>query len=206
MNIRQEIALSLKCGLPVPDFRVQGTIEPTEEINLLSAPEWELREDVIFWSPDNTVAQLYYFNGQYLQHPLIIIDDPYLLSGRQGAKLESNLVTMFPGELKINKYTPAISEYLASIEYKGYITLVFSMGKDGLMYNRIMLELPEGYLQNILNLYNLSEDWFIADLSNNSLPAPSGISVSLKLYAYPYYPDNNMAVVDNIPVPGAYLS
>jgi len=204
MNIRQEIALALQCQITVPDFKVSGMIEDSQAIELLQTPGWELREDVIINASDNNVTQIYYFNGQSLQHPLIAIDDPYLFASKQGGKIDCNLVTMFPGELKISKYLPELTNYLISIDYKGYVSLTFSIFNNKLFYNSIKLELAEDYIQNILNLYNLSLDWYIADIENDTLPEPTGISASTRLYGYPYYTDNNLALIDNIPVPGAY--
>ena len=204
MNIRQEIALALKCGIEVPDFKVVGSLEDAQSIELLQTPDWEFREDIIFNSPDNTVTQYYYFDGKELKHPLIGIDDPYLLSGRQGGKLDCNLLTMFAGELKIEKHLKELTEYFIGINHKGYISLTFAIFNNRLCYNKIELGVPDDVIKNILNLYQQDIDWYISDLENNTLPEPKGISVSLRLYAYPYYTENNLALLDNIPVVGAY--
>jgi hypothetical protein len=188
----------------VPDFKVVSTLEDTQAIELLQTPGWEQREDVIIHAPDLNVTQYYYFNGEQLLHPLIGIDDPYLFAGKQGGRLDGNLFTLFPGELKISKHTPLLIEYLTSIKYKGFISITFSIFKDGLYYNAISLGISDDFLQNALNLYNQSFDWFIADLENNSLPTPKGISVSARLYGSTYYADNNMNLLYNFPVPGAY--
>ena len=204
MNIRQQIALALKCQIPVPDFRVVGAIPAEQELELISVPGWEYREDVIFNSPDNSVTQVYYFNGIELQHPLIAIIDPYLFAGKQGGKLPCNLVTMFPGELKTGAAAHNLAAELQNIGHKGHVSITYSIMSDALYYNSIELGVHPDLVQNILNLYNLSEDWFDADLRNNSLPEPGGISVSLRLYTNPYSADTNMLVLDNIPIPGAY--
>jgi len=196
--------MAVKCQIPVPDFKIIGTIEDSQALELLQTPGWEQREDVILYSPDCTVMQFYYFDGEHLQHPLIGIDDPYIMSGRMGGKLDGNLMTMFSGELKLQKHTPDIAEYLKSIGHKGFITLTFSIFDKELHYSSIQLGVPDDFIQNTLNLYNLSFDWYIADLTSNSLPAPKGISVSLRLYSSSYYKDNNMSLIHEFPIPGAY--
>ena len=172
MNIRQEIALALKCQIPVPDFRIAGNIPEEHAIDLLQTPGWEQREDVIFYTSDHSVTQLYHFDGIKLSCPLIAIVDPYLFAGKQAGKLPCNLVTMFPGELKGSVSQKNIIQELQTAGHKGFISITYSIMSDALYFNHIELGMPEDFIQNILNLYNLSMDWFIADLSNNSLPQP----------------------------------
>jgi hypothetical protein len=204
MNIRQELSLAMKLQIPVPDFKVVSTLEDAQVIELLQTPGWEQRQDVLIYAPDINVMQYYYFDGEQLLHPLIGIDDQYLFAGKQGGKLDGNLFTLFPGELKIHNHTPLLAEYLKSIDHKGFLSITFSIFKDGLYYNDITLGIMDDFLQNALNLYNQSFDWFMTDLANNTLPQPKGISVSARLYGNTYYHDNNFNLLYDFTVPGAY--
>ena len=204
MHIRQEIALSLKCQIPVPGFKVSATLEEPELIEIELDPNYEQIEDIFLTYTDNKVSQVYYYDGE-LKHPLIAIDDPYLLTGRQGGRLQRNLVTMFSGELKLSDRTLSeLTKYLSDYQYKGFIELTFSIINNTMYFNRIALSLPEDYTQNILNLYQLDIETYFTQLADNTLTGPQGISCSCRLYAYPYDIENNQLTMDNIPVPGAY--
>ena len=116
MHIRQEIALSLKCQIPVPGFKVSATLEEPELIEIELDPNYEQIEDIFLTYTDNKVSQIYYYDGE-LKHPLIAIDDPYLLTGRQGGRLQRNLVTMFSGELKLSDRTLSeLAKYLSDYQ------------------------------------------------------------------------------------------
>lgn len=204
MNIRQEIALSLKCQIPVPEFRVHRLLTDEELLEIGQNPDYEPREDVYLSVSDYKVTQVYYFDG-VLREPFISIDDPYLLTGRQGGKLDNNLVTMFHGEVNLPHETlTELADYLKNEHYKGFIALTFSIFDNGLFYNRISLSLPEDYCQNILNLYQLDEDTYITMLQSDTLHRPTGISCSCRLYSYPYERENNIQAVENTPIAGAY--
>jgi hypothetical protein len=71
-------------------------------------------------------------------------------------------------------------------------------------FNRIALSLPEDYTRNILNLYQLDIESYFTQLADNTLTGPQGISLSCRLYGYPYNVENNQYTMDNIPVPEAY--
>lgn len=205
MNIRQEIALSLKCHIPVPDFRVTGTLADAAVDELSQNPDYELVEDIFLATTDNKITQVYWFDGENLENPLLAVDDPYICTGRQGLKLENNLVTMFPGELKLGKKTmEELKNYLTDTNYRGYITLTFSIFDNTLYYNRIQLSLPDDFTQNILNLYQVSADDFLEQLYDRTLNRPTGISCSCRLYSYPYNQESNTNAIQVTPIPGAY--
>lgn len=127
----------------------------------------EQRENVIINASDFNVTQHYYFD-KTLQHPLISIDDPYVMTGKQGG--ENNLKTLFPSEPMISDQKKSITDYLTEKDYKGIISITISIYKNGLFYNSIDLGVPEDFMRNLLNLYGLSMEWFLADLENNTLP------------------------------------
>lgn len=204
MNYRQEIALSLKCQIPVPGFKVVAALEGDEPEELYQDPAYELIEDIFISTNDNKVTQIYYYDGE-LKHPLIAVDDPYMLTGKQGGRLDNNLVTMFPGELNLHKRSlQELSAYLAGQDHKGYIALTFCIINNELQFNRIQLSLPDDYAQNILNLYQTDERTFLQCLFDNSLTGPKGISCSCRLYAYPYKVNNNKMAVETCHIPGVY--
>ena len=205
MEVRQEIALSLKCHIPVPGFRVAGTLADAMQDELIQDPNHEIVEDIFIGASDNKVTQIYYFDGQNLTYPLLSIDDPYICTGRQGLRLDNNLVTKFPGELKLDKKTiPELENYLRDTGHKGYIALTFSLINGILYYNRIALTLPDDYAQNMLNLYQTDKDTFLEMLFDKDLPQAEGISCSCRLYSYPYNQENNTKALHITPVPGAY--
>ena len=205
MNIRQGIALSLKCQIPVPGFKVTATLEEPELSEIQLDPAYELIEDIFLSSNDNKVSQVFFFDGEALRNPLIAIDDPYLLTGRQGGKLTRNLVTMFAGELNLNpRILKELAAYLKDYQHKGFIEITFCIINNTLYFNSIQLDTPEDYSQNILNLYQTDAETYFTQLADNTLTGPQDISCSCRLYGYPYNPENNQFTMDNIPVPGAY--
>jgi hypothetical protein len=132
-----------------------------------------------------------------VHHPALFIDDRYLLAGRQGATLSSNLVTSFPGQIIKSKQIQALLKIIP--DYSGYITLSMCLIDGKMAFKDLLFGVLPDYIPHLQALHNeLDPAWFYHYLEDMTLKPLKGMTVSCRLYSYPYG-EGNRQIVEQFP-------
>lgn len=197
-NTTQQIAIASKCAFNFPEFYLRKNVSDEEWLKLCTLQMWEITdEDIALKKGDYNIDYVLYYKDKEFHYPIIFINDGHLLTGSMGAALPANLVSAFPGTLnitnKLNKLKDVIENKLSG--YEGYITLSFSFTKKkGICFRQFEFGVLPDYLHNIKNLQK--SDYFLHDLHDLKLSEPQGLSISARLYSYPYTPSYNKELKD----------
>jgi hypothetical protein len=192
-DIRKNIALAIKCGFEVPEMQII-----TDDLDtFVNNPYWCIDDGIALHVPSDIIFDYcLYYDGEF-KDGIIFINDTHLLSGQMGATLPANLVTAIPGSINVkqlHKLKDTIEEY--EKDFNGYITIRFALHKKKLYYQRISFRLISDYLYNIVNLCDYNDiDSYLLDLSDGVIRPPAGISVSCRLFSYPYDAVENIETV-----------
>ena len=191
-DVRRNIALGFKIGLNMPDMAMN---------NLAVAecdPAYEVRGGFALKVSPITFDYVLQWTGEEFIHPILFINDRSLLAGNMGATLPANLVTGIPARIhmvnQLRKLAAEIQEY--DRDFRGWVTIRMCCIDDTLYYNNISFELLPDYYHALIRLYGYTnENYFLLDYRDKKLPEPQGMTVSARLYAYPYSVAENIAII-----------
>jgi hypothetical protein len=122
-----------------------------------------------------------------------IINDKFLLSGKQGPELTANCVTVFPAKSKkmesvFNKLINKFSDE----NYIGFITVDVIIKEPHIYYDRIHFNICADYFMGIVELSDMDAETLITCIeSGEHIEKPQGYSCTLRLWDYPYCPERN---------------
>ena len=191
-DVRRNIALGFKIGLNMPTMAMN---------NLAVAecdPDYEVKGGFALKVSPVMFDYVIQWTGEEFIHPVLFINDRSLLAGGMGGEITSNLVTAIPARIhmvnQLRKLAAEIQEYDRT--FRGWVTIRMCCIEDKLYYNNISFELLPDYYHALIRLYGYTnEDYFLLDYRDKKLPDPQGITVSARLYAYPYSIAENIEVV-----------
>jgi len=195
LNARQSIALAIQSKMNVPEFFIMESYTEESQNEMISDPYYEIIDDIAIPVSDIQVDQVIYIrNG--VHYPTLFINDNALLNGGMGGRLPANLITAFPGQVLKNRIMQNLERLIPD---SGFVTISLNLFPDNLYYKHMNLGIIPDYVPHLQALYNEAEpEWFHYNLESLKLERPQGMSVSCRLYAYPYG-DNNLEVINKFP-------
>jgi len=209
-DIKQNLAIAIQSKFNVPEFLILDTFTEQKRSEVEASPEYEVIDGIAIQVSDIDIDQVFFVrNGEY-QHPTLFINDRYLLSGRQGGILPSNLVTAFPGKVLKTTTIQALQRIIP--EHTGYITISLSLMDGKLYFKDLLLGIIPDYIPHLQYLHNeLDPAWFHHNLEDNKLDPQKGMTASCRLYSYPYGEGNRQIVeqfpeIDSILVGDCYIT
>lgn len=208
LSARQGVALAIQAKLNVPEFIILETYTEESQKKIIGDPSYEIIEDIAIPVSNIQFDQVIYIKDG-VHYPTLFINDNALLSQAMGAKLPANLVAAFPGRALRTRLLLNIEKLLPNA---GYITISLSLFPDGLYYKHMTIGLIPDYIPHLQALHNEeSPEWFHYNLINLKLEKQQGMSVSCRLYSYPYGEDdteiiNQFPELNAIPSGSSYMS
>lgn len=184
-NIRENILLAMDCQFTMPQIIFTGNISPEKLQDLLESKQWDLEEPALINKPsENDISYLLYFNGEKFTNSYIIINDPHLLTGKQGPELTANCVTAFQGKLKLETQEKLLARQLQDSEYQGWITIDLVIANNKLYYSRIYLNTLIDYAVAVSSIYDIPINK-LNDFVNTETLETDLYGASIKVYASP---------------------
>lgn len=187
LTARQGVALAIQAKLNVPEFLIMESYTDESQKDIQTDPGYEIIEDIAVPVSEIQFDQVIFIKDG-VHYPTLFINDNALLNGSMGAKLPANLVTAFPGQVLKTRLLQNIERLLPDA---GYLTISLSLFPDGLYYKHMSIGLVPDYIPHIQALHNEeSPEWFHYNLIGLKLEKQEGMSVSCRLFSYPYGEDN----------------
>jgi len=158
MNYKQEIALAVKCQIKVPEFQILSTLSQEEYTKIIIDPSWEINEDIAIKNHDKQVTQIYFWDGENLRFPLLLWDDKYKYTDRQGERYNTNLITAMSKEIWVNKhFKKELGEYLQHKAFIGFVGIILTYVDHSFCFHKFLFSIPKEYIIAYMNLWQISD-------------------------------------------------
>lgn len=198
-QVQYNIALSFDIMLPVPPvtFVKNMTQEEIDEIRHKNS-HYIYKNLAIEKMDGLEVGQMaYYHKGFHLK--TVVINDNYILSGRQGPYLPANCVTVFPGIIKmLAEPMKKLSEKIEEEEpdYEGFICLDIVLTKRRPYWKLIDFNPPKDYIFAMEALAGHRIETLTDMVHKGTVERPRGYGGTTRIYAYPYDAEENFLLTE----------
>lgn len=195
------IAVAFNIGLTVPEIKYLQDVNEKEFDRDYSPDDWEIYFDYGFMIKKQNgipVTINAFWTGEKFIFRTVIFNDPYLFTGGQGMELDGNLITVFENKNKIGKKIfKEIAKQLEkhAPEFKGWISIDVKLADSKLYYRLIRFGILYDFIFPIAFLYAEAPEFF-TEFTTEEKPAKHNFACGLRLYAYPFNPEDNFAVVE----------
>lgn len=181
-------------GIRVPEIKVIKT--PEDRKNMANSSEWELKKQVALKKIKGIpISEFVFYNGEMKYNTIAIMSNK-LLSGDMGPGLEANIITLFPGSIKVLKKP---LEKLRGIvkarepSFKGFLGLSATLN-DQIYYNKIWAGSTFDFAYAFAELYNVEPEKLKDVLYDKEELKPYKYSASMRIWVYPYNKDANFNI------------
>lgn len=205
-DARQQLYLAYEMGFPLPGDIIQLYQMPPHQVRQLSDDTniLILDQDTAIVRPDGIeMSYSMFYNGEKMSLYTAIINDRYLLAGRQGPEMDINCLTLFcdkpaPIMPHVKKMIGILSQWIEN--FTGFITLDVTLAPDGPWFRRAHVKTvrPE-YLETMARMVDLTVDELVAQIEvGEDIQRPTGYGTCLQLYSYPYQVEDNFTLIPDL--------
>lgn len=193
-NVQLNIVAGMRAGLVTSGAHFLKNLDTETKESLYRDPAVEICDDnlLAFKTVGVPITICGYYDGEHVINRTTAINIRGLLTGDQGGRLASNLVTVFKNQTKLGEYhLKKLRNFFieTNSEFRGWLTIEAVWDDNKFYYRKVRAGVIYDIAYAMAFLYGIpmdiigSEQMFQADTIEN-------FSASLRIYTYPYSEDD----------------